>query len=298
MSQPRVHRLVRLLTLLQSSPAPDVHVLQEELGVSRRTLFRDLKLLKDSGIPVYHHDEKGGYQVQRRFFLPPINLDHREVMGLLLLARVAAAERGRPLTNDALSAVRKLTASLPAPIREACGDLIDTVEVAAERLPTDADAESRWYGQLQTAIDASRVCRIDYAPAGDGEPLVTEFHPYVLHFVNRAWYVLGYSKRHDEVRMLKLVRFVSIELDAETFDRPSYRAIQKLGNAWQLIPGGQEHDIELVFTPRVAMNVQEVRWHKSQRDERQADGSLRMWFRVDGLDEIAWWLCGYADQVR
>ncbi len=59
----RVHRLVRLLTLLQGTPAPDAHVLQEERGVSRRTLFRDLKLLKESGIPVYHHAEKGGYRV-------------------------------------------------------------------------------------------------------------------------------------------------------------------------------------------------------------------------------------------
>ncbi|MEM7576685.1 MAG: WYL domain-containing protein [Planctomycetota bacterium] len=297
MPLPRVQRLVRLLTLLQGSPAPDVHVLQEELGVSRRTLFRDLKLLKDSGIPVYHHEERGGYQVQQRFFLQPINLEHREVMGILLLARVAAAERGRPLTHDALSAVRKLMASLPAPIRETCADLIDTVEVAAERPPTDADAETRWYGSLQTAIDDSAVCRVEYAPAGDAELLDTQFHPYVLHFVNRAWYVLGYSHLHDEVRMLKLVRFVNVELIDETFDRPSYRAIDKLGNAWQLIPGGEEHDIELVFTPRVAMNVQEIRWHKSQRHERQDDGSLRVWFRVDGLDEIAWWLCGYADQV-
>ncbi|MEM1444708.1 MAG: WYL domain-containing protein [Planctomycetota bacterium] len=298
MPLPRVQRLVRLLTLLQGSPAPDVHTLQEELGVSRRTLFRDLKLLKDSGIPVYHHDEKGGYRVQQRFFLQPINLEHREVMGILLLARMAASERGRPLTNDALSAVRKLMASLPAPIREACGDLIDTVEVAAERPPTDADAETRWYGPLQAAIDASTVCRIEYAPAGDAEPLVTDFHPYVLHFVNRSWYVLGYSEQHDEVRMLKLVRFLSIDFGEDTFNRPSYRAIDKLGNAWQLIPGGQEHEIELVFTPKVAMNVEEIRWHRSQRNERQADGSLRVWFKVDGLDEIAWWLCGYADQVR
>ncbi len=219
-------------------------------------------------------------------------------MGLLLLARVAAAERGRPMTADALSAVRKLMASLPAQIREVCGDPIDTVEIAPERMPTKADAEARWYTQLQLAIDASRVCRIVYAPAADGETLVTEFHPYVLHVVNRAWYVLGFSEHHGEVRMFKLVRFAEIEPNGETFDRPSCRAIDKLGNAWSLIPGGKEHDIEVVFTPRVAMNVEEVRWHKSQRQERQDDGSLRVWFRVDGLDEIAWWLCGYADQVR
>ncbi|MEM9751849.1 MAG: WYL domain-containing protein [Planctomycetota bacterium] len=298
MPLPRVQRLIRLLTLLQSTPAPDVHTLQEELGVSRRTLFRDLKLLKDSGIPVYHHDEKGGYRVQQRFFLQPVNLEHREVMGILLLARMAASERGRPLTNDALSAVRKLMASLPAPIREACGDLIDSVEVAAERTPTDADAETRWYGPLQAAIDAAAVCRITYAPAGDAEPVVTEFHPYVLHFVNRAWYVLGFSVKHGEVRMFKLLRFEAIETSGGTFERLGYRAIDKLGNAWQLIPGGEEHDIELVFTAKVAMNVEEIRWHRSQRHERQSDGSLRVWFRVDGLKEIAWWLCGYADQVK
>lgn len=300
MPLPRVHRLVRLLTLLQSSPAPDIHVLQQELGVSRRTLFRDLKLLKESGVPVYHHEGKGGYRVQERFFLRPINLETREVMGLLLLARIASAEPGRPFTADALSGIRKLVASLPSAIREACGDLIQTVEVADERPPSDADAqtESRWYGVLQTAIDSGQVCRIAYAPAGDAEPLTTELHPYLLHFANRAWYVMGWSAHHGEVRVLKLLRFSEIEPTDGRFDPPGYRAIDKLGNAWNFIPGGEEHNIELVFTPKVAMNVQEVRWHRSQRHERQADGSLRVWFRVDGLDEIAWWLCGYADQVR
>ncbi len=292
----RVHRLVRLITLLQSRPGIQAVELQEELGIKRRTLYRDLAGLKDAGIPVYH-DRVSGYQLKRGFFLPPINLEHVEVIGLLLLGRIAAADRTRPMAGPALSAIRKLVAAMPLDIREVAAGLIDTVDITADRVPTNEHAESRWYGVLQGCIDQGRACDIAYRAAADGKVLETELQPHVLHFVNRAWYVLGWSTAHDEVRIFKLVRFASIEPNTATFERPDNTVEQKLGSAWQLIPGGREHDIELVFSAKVARNVTEVRWHASQEHKPLKDGRARVRFRVDGIDEIAWWVCGYADQV-
>ncbi len=297
MSLSRVHRLVRLITLLQSRPGIDAEELMEELGVARRTLFRDFLGLKDAGIPVFH--EKGkGYRLAEGFFLPPINLEHVEVIGLLLLGRIAAADRSRPMTGPALSAIRKLVAAMPAEVREVAAGLIDTVDITADRSPTDGAAESRWYGVLQSCVDEGRACGIAYRAAADGQPLETELHPYVLHFVNRAWYVLGWSAAHDEVRVFKLVRFEAIEPNAVTFERPRGVVEAKLGNAWQLIPGGKEYDVELEFTAKVARNVVEVRWHRTQSHRLLKDGRARVRFRVDGVDEVAWWVCGYADQVK
>ncbi len=297
MALSRVQRLVRLITLLQSSPGLDAHDLMDEMGVSRRTLFRDFAALKAAGIPVYH-DKDEGYRLQRGFYLPPINLTAGEVVGLLLLGRIASADRSRPMTGAALSAIRKLIASVPASIREVCSALVTTVDVKPDRVPVDDQAEGKWYGVLQPCIDQGRVCRATYRAAAEPDPVELNLHPYLLHFVNRAWYVLGWSPAHGEVRVFKLVRFRDITPTDERFDRPDYTATDKLGNAWQLIPGGEEHDIELIFSQMVSDNVGETLWHATQQQERLADGRLRVTFRVDGLDEIAWWLCGYADQVE
>jgi proteasome accessory factor B len=292
----RLPRLLQLVTLLQSGRAKSVADLTAELGVSRRTLFRDLNALEHAGVP-YYHDPATGYRIAASYYLPPINLTVPEVLGLMLLAKGAAAQRKRPLLGPALSAISKLASTVPEPIRSACAEVMDRVSIQ-HPAQADGDGESRHYTLLQRCIDEGRACRVSYTSPTDGADTF-RFDPYVLHFCSRAWYVIGYSHRHEEDRMLKLVRIGDLEALNVRFDKPpAYRAADKLGQAWQMIREDKLYDVELEFSPLVATNVSEVRWHESQRHEIFSDGRCRMRFRVDGLREIAWWICGYADQVR
>ena len=158
--------------------------------------------------------------------------------------------------------------------------------------------EARYHSLLQRCADEGRTCRIVYKSPVEEEPLHTSLDPYALHFANRAWYVLGYTDAHNEVRLLKLARFIELEMTDEHFDKPEkFRVHHKLGSAWRLIPEGREYKIVLEFSPKVAANVSEGLWHKSQTHRILDDGRCEMTFTIDGLGEIAWWLCGYGDQV-
>lgn len=294
----RVHRLIRLITLLQSQQAKSADELTLDLGVSRRTLFRDLKLLEAAGVPYYHERGKG-YRIRQSFFLPPINLTVTETMGLMILAKSAEADRTRPLAPAALSAIYKLIAIVPEPIREACGDLLENISVSPVQ-PVDGHDESRVYHDLQRGIDQQLACDVVYQSPMDDEPLVCRLMPLAMHLANNAWYVLGKTSAHGkDVRVFKLVRFRSVTLTDKSFNRPkNFKVSDKLGNAWRLNPQGQEYDVEIEFGPMVATNVAEVRWHATQETQWLDDGRCRLRFRVDGLKEIAWWICGYADQAR
>lgn len=253
-------------------------------------------MLQLAGIP-YYHEPTLGYRVARSFFLPPISLTVPETLGLMLLGKTASAQRSRPLYTPALEAVNKLTATIPEPIRSACADLMTHVTIKADGL-SNADPEARYYNELHRCIDESRACRITYKSPIEPGPITFELEPYALHFAARAWYVLGRSDLHHEVRTFKLVRIKSLQLLQRLFDRPCrFKVEDHIGQAWQLIPEGKIYNVELQFQPKVATNVAEVRWHPSQKFYFLDDGSCRMSFRVDGLTEIAWWICGYADQV-
>ena len=292
----RVHRLLRLITVLQRDEPNTTAGLMRELGVSRRTLFRDLQMLQEAGVP-YQHDRAQGYRIDKGVYLPPINLTVPETLGLMLLGKSAATQRDRPMVAPALSAIYKLIATIPDPIREACGELMAHVSVATDPV-TLGDQETRYHTLLQRCIDQGTTCRIVYQSPVEDDGLHAMLCPYALHFVNRAWYVLGYTDVHDEVRMLKLVRFIEIQPTDETSDKPeNFRVEDKLGSAWRLIPEGREYKIVLEFSKKVATNVSEVLWHNSQEHETLPDGRCRMTFTVDGINEIAWWLCGYGDQV-
>ena len=292
----RIHRLLRLITVLQRDEPNTTESLMQELGVSRRTLFRDLRLLDEAGVP-YRHDRGLGYHINQNYYLPPISLTVPETMGLLMLGKIAATQRDRPTIGAALSAIYKLSATLPDPIRQACSDMMAHISIAPDP-QIIGDKEARFHALLQRCTDEGRTCRIVYKSPVDPEPLHALLNPYLLHFANRAWYVMGYTDRYDEVRVLKLTRFSEVQMTDEYFEKPeNYKAEDKLGSAWKLIPSGQEHKVVLVFKQKVATNVSEVLWHPSQTHRILEGGDCEMTFHVDGLEEIAWWVCGYGDQV-
>ena len=219
-------------------------------------------------------------------------------MGLMFLAKAAQAEQGRPLIDEAMAAVAKLTATVPQPLRDAGSELLATVSIdAGDR--GRGDHESERYAVLHKAIDEGRVCRVHYKSPVEDEPQTLDIEPYLLHFAVRAWYVFARSRQHEQVRLFKLTRMDKLEALPHRLDKPSrFTASKKLGKAWRLIPEGRIYRIELEFSAKVGTNVSEVRWHESQQHEVLDDGRCVMKFEVDGLGEIAWWLCGYADQVK
>lgn len=296
MSVGRIHRLIRLITLLQSGTIKSAEELAAELGVSRRTLFRDLNMLQMAGIP-YYHDPLQGFRIARSFFLPPVSLTIPETLGLMLLGKATEGKRRWPLLNNAIGAIQKLIATVPEPIRTACQDLTSYITVDSGPQAND-DSSNQFYSIIQRCIDQQRVCQVRYKSPVETDVLECRLEPYALHFSSRAWYVLGRSDLHDEVRIFKLARFLSISPLMIRFDRPrGFHPESRLGKAWQLIPEGKVYQVELEFTAKVATNVSEVLWHPSQKHEMLPDGRCRMFFEVDGLGEISWWLCGYADQV-
>ncbi len=296
MGTDRITRLLRLVMLLESGRTPSASAIQLEMGISRRTFFRDLKTLQEAGVPCFHERGKG-YRIARSFYLPPMNLTVTETLGLLLLGKNALASRKRPLSVPGLSAISKLVASLPEPIREACDDMMRHVSVQPPP-QVESDEESQFYPILQRCIDEMRVCSIKYKSPVQPDAMTLLLRPYALHFATRAWYVLGHSELHGEVRMFKLSRVIGLDMTNDRFDRPAdFHVSSHLGKAWSVIPEGKVETIELEFKAKVATNVAEVLWHPTQTHEFLDDGRLRMQFEIDGLTEISWWLCGYADQV-
>lgn len=296
MATHRVARLLRLIVLLQSEQPMSAEDLTKHLGVSRRTLFRDLGMLEEAGVP-YYYEPRVGYRIARTYYLPPINLNVTETLGLMMLAKHAAARRG-PISGAALSAVYKLIAAVPEPMRAACGELMAAVHIPQQPRAADT-SEHTLFITLQRCIDEHRRCAMAYKSPVEPDAIKTELHPYALHFAARAWYVIGHSSLHDDTRTFKLARIEQLNPLTRKFNRPkSFNPGDHYGKSWQMIPEGKIYNIELAFSPRVATNVMEVLWHPSQKNEPHKDGGGRVTFEVDGLAEIAWWICGYAGHVK
>ena len=113
----RADRLFRLVQLLRSRRLVTAHWLAGELGVSKRTIYRDIRDLEYSGVPI--QGEAGvGYQLQRGYDLPPLTFNAAEIEALVLGARIVATHGDKEIAMAAKSAMEKVEAVLPPALRE------------------------------------------------------------------------------------------------------------------------------------------------------------------------------------
>ncbi len=262
-------------------------------------MFRDLGLLRDVGVPLAYDEVHQGYHVSRTHLPPPTDFTPDEALALIVLCHDVGSQFPSPLFALARSAAMKLQSTLPIRLQErvsATGYAIQIQMAPANRL----DGHEPTYEQLLQAITECRSVRMRYRSLAEGETICTRLHPYRLLFSRRSWYVIGRSSLHRATRTFNVGRIAALELLDEHYDMPrGFSTDRYLGNAWHLIrePGPDRH-VVVRFSKKVAQNVAEVAWHKTQRVAFHPDGSADFHATVSGLGEISWWILGYGDQAE
>ncbi|MBA7711192.1 hypothetical protein ES703_120147 [subsurface metagenome] len=266
--------------------------------LSRRTIFRDLKELRAIGVP-YHYDAKtGAYTTEPEFFVPPINLNLQEAFSLLLLARKASNQVQSPFRTSLLRAALKVESNLPCEVKRYCNTAFRNIHVKA-RPQARMDLLNEIFGQLMIAILRKRVVSIRYYLPREQKSIVIHLDPYHLRYNENQWYVFGKSDLDQDVRAFKLNRMKELNaLDKCFVNEKKFDIGEYLGRAWSMVPEGRLYNIKLRFSPQVAHDVAEVQWHSTQTVTFEGDGSVIIEFRVDGLNEITWWILSYGDQVQ
>ncbi len=267
--------------------------------MSRRTIFRDLDVLRQAGVPLFYDSQQMRYRIPGTYFLPPTNFTPEEALALLVLCHELGGSAGLPFLSPARSAAVKLESSLPGRLREHLRSFSRTVQIREQPRNPLAGQQSIFETLLQASAH-HRCVRIRYDSATEQKEICTKLSPYQLLFSRRSWYVIGRSSIHRSVRTFNVGRIRALELLEDRFQVPRGFSIERyLGNAWHMIPErGPDHHVHLRFSKMVAKNVAEVVWHKTQQVSFNPDGTLDFTATVSGLGEISWWILGYGDQVE
>src|SRR3954462_14997426 len=97
----RIHRLLRILTLIQGEKGWSAKRLALECGTTERNIYRDMKMLEGAGIPYFYDDESKGYAVRRVFFMPAVSLTQDESLALIALGEHGGEKEQIPFTKPA-----------------------------------------------------------------------------------------------------------------------------------------------------------------------------------------------------
>ncbi|GIF65584.1 transcriptional regulator [Asanoa ishikariensis] len=186
-------RLLRLLSLLQMPREWPGSELAERLGVSHRTVRRDIERLRELGYPVEATmGAGGGYRLAAGAAMPPLLLDDDEAVAIAVGLRTTARQPVAGIADASVRALAKLQQVLPTRLRQRVGVL------TAATAPTDtALVDPEQLTALAAAAASNERVNFDYHDQ-DGIPSQRLVEPHRLVMTGRRWYLVGYdNERHD-----------------------------------------------------------------------------------------------------
>ena len=294
---PRISRLLKLITLLQTGTCCGAVELARQLRISRRTLFRDLECARLAGVPVAYDAARKRFAVDNGFFLPPMQFTQAEAFTTLLLLNKLGLQVGMADPQPLSDAAAKLFSALPEVFKQRLERSLDVIEVWLKPL-SDTERIVPIFDRLLNACVQAEYLETRYESSSEGREIHTRIRPLRMVFSNQGWHLVGYSSDHKAHRAFKIERFVSIRQTGIKFKRlDSFDIRQHFGNAWYMDRGKHQFDVSIHFSSKVAAEVEEGCWHHTQRVQCLPDGSLRFTARVDGLEEILRWVLGYGKEA-
>ena len=197
-------RLLRLLSLLQARPAWTAGELAERLGVTDRTVRRDMVRLRELGYPVDAVvGPEGGYRLGRGGALPPLLLDDDEAVAVAVGLRAAAAGGVSGVEDATVSALAKLEQVLPARLAARVRAVHEVTAELLGRAPDPVDAGL--LAELAQACRNGERARLGYA-RHDGEVSERRVDPYRLVRSGPRWYLVAHDVDRRDWRTFRLDR--------------------------------------------------------------------------------------------
>jgi predicted DNA-binding transcriptional regulator YafY len=196
--------LLKLLSLLQARRDWSGAALAERLGVTLRTVRRDVDRLRDLGYPVVARPgPAGGYHLEAGTAMPPLLLDDDEAVAVAVGLRTAGTVTG--IEETSVRALAKLEQVLPARLRRRVNAVGQATVSLVGRGPT---VEPGLLTRLATACRDRDVLGFDYARA-DGSVSRRVVEPVRLACTGRRWYLLCWDRSVSEWRTFRVDRVVS-----------------------------------------------------------------------------------------
>jgi len=287
----RTDRLLAIVLELQGKGRQRAEDLAETFETSKRTIYRDIEVLCEAGVPLLSIPGRG-YSLMEGYFLPPLSFTTDEATMLLLGSEFMAQNFDAQYRVAAHAASRKITSVLPEKLRADVAYLQKSIRfITAEQRPS----EVMMLQQVRRAIIERVTVRFTYSKryGQDGQDAQTtrDADPYSLIYVTGTWHMTAYCHMRKDLRIFRLDRMDALEVLPQAFVRQTNSVIEE--------HQGRQRDIMV----RALFDSEVIRWVRESRnyfivtEEETAEGFL-VTLQIRQESEIVQWLLGWGRHVR
>ncbi|WP_338814884.1 YafY family protein [Bernardetia sp. Wsw4-3y2] len=208
----RLSRLTAILIQLQTKRIVTASELASKFDISKRTIYRDIKALEQSGVPVLTEEGKG-YTLMEGYKVPPVMFTEKQANALILAEQLVLKNKDASFVKDYSEAIDKIKSILRYTTK-------DKANLLANRTQYDEvinqERNSTNLSDLQNALTNYSLVKIQYI---NKEGIITKrlIEPFAL-LSSENWYLVALCRLRKEFRFFRLDRIQKMEILSENFE--------------------------------------------------------------------------------
>ena len=219
--KPRLARLTAIITQLQSKRMITAQELADRHQVSIRTIYRDIRTLEKSGIPIVTEEGKG-YSLVEGYHLPPVLFTEDEANALITVEQLVIKNKDQSFVDNVSSAIEKIKSILRYSQKGNADLLADRVYFGGNN---KLEKSSDNLMQIQSAIINFKVLKIKYR-SSEGKHTEREIEPFAIYSINGNFLLVAYCRLRDDFRAFRIDFIENLVALDDTFT-PHNMTIQK-----------------------------------------------------------------------
>lgn len=284
-------RQLAIILELQRKRQVTAQELASTFEASVRTIYRDIEMLCEAGVPILGLPGTG-YSLLEGYFLPPISFTTGEALAVLFGTDFIEYRFDNHISRSAQSLRNKVEAILPLSIRREADKIKKSMLVLKK---DELDFEKSNLEIIRKAILENRKIQFKhhkrYSNTGETCETFRTAAPFGLVFIEKDWILIAQCELRNDIRHFKISRMSMISPLEEYFDWPQGFNLE------DYYPKDNRHiTIKAIFTFEVMDKVKESNYYYIDSFSKQEDG-FHVTFRVHQPEEILQWILSWGSDV-
>ncbi|MFS4455190.1 helix-turn-helix transcriptional regulator [Maribacter sp. 2304DJ31-5] len=210
--KPRLSRLTAILTQLQSKRIITAKQLAERHNVSTRTVYRDIRTLEKSGIPIVTEEGKG-YSIMEGYHLPPVLFSEDEANALITIEQLIIKNKDQSLVENVSSAIEKIKAILRYSQKGNADLLVDRIYFGGNN---NEEKTSNNLMRIQSAITKYQVLKIDYI-SSENKQTIRNIEPFAIYSIHGNFLLIAFCRLRNDFRNFRIDFIKTLVVQNEIF---------------------------------------------------------------------------------
>jgi predicted DNA-binding transcriptional regulator YafY len=210
----RLPRLTAILTQLQTKRLFTASELALKFSVSNRTIYRDIKALEQSGVPILTKEGKG-YSLMEGYRIPPIMFSESEANALITAEQLVLKNKEASFVKEYTEAIGKIKSVLRSNTKDKAYLLSNRIVFGQN---DDFVRTSNYLSTLQLALTNFNLIRFRYYSPNNNQSTIRTVEPFAVYTTQENWLLIALCRLRNDYKAFRLDRIENLAVLNQTFE--------------------------------------------------------------------------------